>query len=564
MDSQLRAAKAMEERLLAIIKEGKGQIKDLLAAEKELGNWRTKIEQLTGEMKYYDNLVSLSTLNITLYERDIRTLATAYETETIDSGIESEDVEKARTAALKAIEDAKGRVIRSDLKRYEAGQFAATITADVPADAAGPMLDRLRQIGKMARLDVQRKQTAAENSATAAPVKVEKRDTRLNLSIYNLANVAPRQTVTMNVAADDVESAYRAIINRVTKAGGRVVTSNLARNKPEETTGTISFEVPAAEADAVQNDVRAAGEVMKLAVAENPDVQNVTTAKRGFSVALASAAVVAPRETTTMQLAATSVKDARDKILSAASSAAARVLNTQLNENDQANASATIELDVKRGPALAAVEKAIADAAQTVSRTVGRSSDTENTLDSKVRLQIALAPADKLPPREMTRMSVELRDVESAMGDIAATATAAGGRILESNLSTDPHGRSTAHVVADVPLDKAGDLVARAKDRGTVRAIDSAKNLQVPAGPLARARVDVTFGNGEALVGPDRGIWASIRAGLSTSIAGLAYSVRLIVIGLCFVLPWALILYGGWRVLKRRRAATSATTAAAT
>src|SRR2546430_5790450 len=51
---------------------------------------------------------------------------------------------------------------QSDLKRHDAGQFAATIVADVPADAAGPMLDRLKQIGKMARLDVQRKQTRSE------------------------------------------------------------------------------------------------------------------------------------------------------------------------------------------------------------------------------------------------------------------------------------------------------------------------------------------------------------------------------------------------------------------
>ena len=119
------------------------------------------------------------------------------------------------------------RVIQSELKRYDAGQFGATIVADVPADAAGAMLDRLKQIGKMARLDVQRKQTAAENSATAAPLKIEKRDTRLNLSIYNLANVAPRQTTTLNLFADDAEATYRAVLNRVTKAGGRIVTQSI-------------------------------------------------------------------------------------------------------------------------------------------------------------------------------------------------------------------------------------------------------------------------------------------------------------------------------------------------
>jgi glycine cleavage system regulatory protein len=359
LESQLRAARAMEERLIGIIKEGKGQIKDLLAAEKELGNWRTKVEELTGEMKYYDNLVSLATLNLTLTERDIETPATAYESENVDAGVESEDVEGARAAALKAIEEAKGRVVQSDLKRYDAGQFGATIVAEVPPDTAGPLLDRLKQIGKVARLDVQRKQTAEQkksNAATHAPVRVEKRDTRFNLSIYNLANVAPRQTATLNLAADDVEKAYQTILDRVTKAGGRIVSSNLNRQKPEQTTGTIAFEVPTAQAEAVTNDLRAAGESMKLTVTENPDVQNATTAKRGYNVSLIATGAVAPRETTTIQIAATDVAQAREKILTVAGAQAAHVRASQLNENDRQNISAALELDVKRA-ALPAVEK---------------------------------------------------------------------------------------------------------------------------------------------------------------------------------------------------------------
>lgn len=551
MESQLKAARAMEERLIAIIKEGKGQIKDLLAAEKELGNWRTKIEQLVGEMKFYDNQVALSTLHIALYERDIKTPATAYETETMDAGVETEDVEKARASALKAIEEAKGRVIQSDMKRYDAGQFGATIVAEVPADTAGPLLDRLKQLGTMARLDVQRKQTAADN-AGPAPLRVEKRNTRLNLSLYNLANVAPRQTTTLNIAADDVEAAYKTVIARVTKAGGRIVTSNLSRNKPEATTGTISFEVPTAESDGVATDVRAAGEVMKLSLSENPDVQNVTTAKRGFSLSLMSSASVAPRETATLQIAATDVVAARDKIAQAAKSGGARVLASQLNQNDQQNVNATLELDIRRD-ALAAVDKAIADSGQTISRVITRSSDTENTLDSRVRVQLTLGPAEKLPPREMTTMSVELSDVEAAMGDLQALAKESGGRAIDSNLSKDREGRSTAHVVVDVPLDKARDVIAHARQLGAVRTIESGKNEQVPVGPLSKARIDITFGNAEAIVSPENGVFATIRRGLSTSFAGLMWSLQLIVIGLCFVLPWALIVVVGWRVIKRRK-----------
>ena len=48
----------MEQRLLQIIKEGKGEIKQLLEAEKELGVWRTKIEEFEGEIRYYSHLAA--------------------------------------------------------------------------------------------------------------------------------------------------------------------------------------------------------------------------------------------------------------------------------------------------------------------------------------------------------------------------------------------------------------------------------------------------------------------------------------------------------------------------
>ncbi|MEO6436567.1 MAG: DUF4349 domain-containing protein, partial [Tepidisphaeraceae bacterium] len=393
-------------------------------------------------------------------------------------------------------------------------------------------------------------------TASQPPVKVEKRDTRLNLSLYNLANVAPRQTTVMNLAADDVEQVYRAILERVGKAGGRIVTSNVARSKPEQTTATIAFEVPTAQADAVLADVRAAGETMKLSISENPDVQNVTTAKRGFSLSLLSSAAVAPRETRTMQLAAADVKAARDAILQAAAAAKgeARVLAQTLNETDRQNATAKLDLDVKRS-ALPALEKVLAGATQTISNQSAQSTDTENTLDSKVRLTLTVVPADQLPPRETTAMAVEIRDVEAAMADLQATAQTAGGRTVESNLSKDRDGRSQAKVVVEVPLDQAAEVVRHAKDLGTVRAIDADKNLKVPAGALSRARIEVIFGNADAIVAPAHGLWASIRSGFATSLAGLAWSVQLIVIGLCFVLPWALILWAGWKWMKRRSVA---------
>jgi hypothetical protein len=53
----------------------------------------------------------------------------------------------------------------------------------------------------------------------------------MSVSIYNLANVAPRETVQLNLACVDAEKSYRAILDRVEKASGRVLSSRLAKPK---------------------------------------------------------------------------------------------------------------------------------------------------------------------------------------------------------------------------------------------------------------------------------------------------------------------------------------------
>ena len=84
----------MEERFLQIIKTGKGDIKDLVAAENALGMWRTKIEEMEGEIRYYNNQVGLSTLTITLYEKEIQAPAALIVTERRKIQIEVDDIEK--------------------------------------------------------------------------------------------------------------------------------------------------------------------------------------------------------------------------------------------------------------------------------------------------------------------------------------------------------------------------------------------------------------------------------------------------------------------------------------
>jgi glycine cleavage system regulatory protein len=552
LESRLRAARAMEERLLEMIRTGKGEIKDLLAAEKELGVWRTQIEELEGELRYYGNLIALSTLTITLSEREIRAPFAVTETERVQMGIEVEDVEKAQQEVLAAVTDADGRVTKSELKKHVAEQFSAVIHFEVSPDEAGTVRDRLRQLGHVARLDVDRLQQTEGGTGRPQDARTKRADTQFFVSLYNLANVAPRETVHINLAASDAEAAYRTILERVEQAGGRVVTSNLNRQPNDQTTGSVNFEIKAAEAEAVLADLKAAGEVMRLEVTENPDAQNVTRAKRGFQVQIWAMGTVAPRETVVMQLATRDVPAAYRSMQDAVTKAGGRVLNAQLNEQDQQNVTAQLDFEAPRDEE-ASVTQALSATGDVFSRSATRAQDKDNVIDSKIRWQLSLVNQARIPPREAVTLDVEVGDVDKTAELFAGLVAKSKGRTVESHLAHERNGRVTAKMVYDVPLSAAFELVQKFKACGTVRVQQSTRNPQVPESELAIARLDVTLSNAELIVPRDEGLWSQIRRGLSTSFVALSWSLIVVIVGVCFVLPWMLVVYIAYRLVHRLR-----------
>lgn len=455
LESELKAGRAMEERLLNIIKTGKGEIKDLIEAEKQLGIYREKIEKLEGEIRYYNNLVSLSTMSITLTEKDIRAAAFASQTELVNMGVETEDVEKARTDAIKSIEDAKGRIIESNLKKYDAGQYAASIVCEVAPEQSGPLIDRLRQIGKVARLDIDRKQTAPGEVPAGKDVRVEKKDTRFAISIYNLANIAPRQTTNINLAVPTVEEAYTAIRGIVEKNKGRIVNASLNRQKPEQTTATINFEVPSAAADATLAELRTGREVMMLTMTENPDTQNVTAAKRGFALQVASIASVQPRQLEQITLSTrTAVADTFNKLLTDAQKAGARIMLSQLNDQDRSNVTGTLDVEVMRDKEAEMRDALKGAGLSVIADSINRSADTENTVDSKVRLRVQVISFDRLAPRESQRLNLAAKDVPTAYQALLTSLRDMGARVITSQINEQNRQDINAVLDFDFPTDK--------------------------------------------------------------------------------------------------------------
>src|SRR5262249_19786570 len=163
---------------------------------------------------YFDNQVGLSTLTITLAEKEIKAAAGITESERVNTGIEVEDVEKAQQQLLAAVTEAKGRIVKSEVKQAGAGQFNATVNFEVAPEQAGALRDRLKQLGVTARLEIDRVQVA-EGGTPQKDAKVKRGDTQFLVQLYNTARMAARETTTQSLASTDVPAAYRALHDAV-------------------------------------------------------------------------------------------------------------------------------------------------------------------------------------------------------------------------------------------------------------------------------------------------------------------------------------------------------------
>lgn len=65
MEARLKAKKEVEKRYLDVLQQAR-TVKDILEVERQLGMVRAEIESMEGRLKYYDNKVAYSTINLEL------------------------------------------------------------------------------------------------------------------------------------------------------------------------------------------------------------------------------------------------------------------------------------------------------------------------------------------------------------------------------------------------------------------------------------------------------------------------------------------------------------------
>jgi hypothetical protein len=148
-------------------------------------------------------------------------------------------------------------------------------------------------------------------------------------------------------------------------------------------------------------------------------------------------------------------------------------------------------------------------------------------------------------------LSVEVREVEQAAAALAGLANEAKGRIVDSKLTQHSSGRITARQSVDVPLAALPSVLEKLRSFGAVRGQQLTRVAQAIDSPLALGRIQVDWTNEERIVRQDEGIWTHIRKGLATSFTAISWSVVVLIIGFCFVLPWVIVIYVCYLIYRR-------------
>jgi hypothetical protein len=421
----------------------------------------------------------------------------------------------------------------------------------------------LRAAGTVTQFEKTRAQTAPGGEDTTAGAAVERKDTHLVISMSNLAAIPARETYVLTLAVPNVEAAFKTIQAEVkgleqAPAPGRGATLNrvlqadLQGQRPEQMSATLRAEVRASDAAATLDTIGRMGEIMVSSTGMGP--ANATAAKSGLQITLVPIQSVQPRQTTGINGIVDRVPDAAAKVqaaVQALTNPATRLIQAQVNQQDSRNISASLEFDVSKTDVMT-VEKAIADAGiDVVARNNAKSSDLNNTLDSKVHYSLNINSADMLPPRRTTAVAVETADVS---GDLARVrAVAADVHAVETGLSTTTDGvRSAAQVQFDVPADKA-EAILHAIDmvRGQRKSNDQTENRQIDT-RYTREHIDLTLRTPAELVPSENGLGTSLRNGFSGGLTNLLRAMQWVIMGLVVALPFLLVLWIGMKFFKRK------------
>ena len=264
-ESRLKNARVMEQRLIDMLKKKSDDINDLLQVEKELGRVRQEIEQMQGELKFWDSQVQFATVTISLAEKDLEEPAAFLLKERAQLALYTAEVEKIYND-IKALASPKVQITNAQLDRDYSGRVSARVGMLIVPEESDAVMGRVKGFGRVENFQGQTERIAQGGSGMSENARTKRDKVELNVTISREEQEQAFQQTSLLIRTPSVDEKAKALRALAEKQGGRVRSSSFSRDPNGREFANISLRVAMKNYTALMQSLNSLGKVENVSV----------------------------------------------------------------------------------------------------------------------------------------------------------------------------------------------------------------------------------------------------------------------------------------------------------
>src|SRR6266567_3719535 len=259
-DSRLKNARVMEQRLIDMLKKKSDDINDLLQVERELGRVREQIEQMQGELKYWDSQVQFATVTIQLTEKDMEVPAAFLLKERAQLALYAPEVEKVYNE-IKALASPKVQITSAQLDRDNTGRVSARVNTLIAPEESDAQIARVKMMGRTENFQAQTERVAQGGAGMSENAKTKRDKVELNITISREEQEQAIQQTSLRIRTSAIDEKTKELRSLTEKQNGRVRSSSFSRDPDGREFANVSLRVPMKNYSALMQSLDALGKV---------------------------------------------------------------------------------------------------------------------------------------------------------------------------------------------------------------------------------------------------------------------------------------------------------------
>ena len=264
-EARLKNARVMEQRLIDMLKKKSEDISDLLQVEKELGRVREQIEQMQGELKFWDSQVQFATVTISLTEKDMEEPAAFLLKERAQLALYAPDVEKIYNE-IKALASPKTQITNAQLNRDNTGRVSARISVLIAPEESDAQIGRVKAMGRVENFQVQTDRVAQGGTGMSENARTKRDKVELNITISREEQEQAFQQTSLRIRTSAVDEKTKELRALAEKQNGRVRSSAFSRDPNGREFANVSLRVPMKNYPALMQSLDSLGKVENVSV----------------------------------------------------------------------------------------------------------------------------------------------------------------------------------------------------------------------------------------------------------------------------------------------------------